>query len=540
MTTRDYANDYPDGILPGCLTGTTSGAPYPYEVRVTNYLPDVWASMKYKMPQGLAFCLSKLTNGGYSSINYFQIIPDNPQAGVESIGKYAPNGFVPFPDDVDHIIKDSNGRRIGFILGSQGDLSLKYGDVVLSAVNKLGSSSEQYWELGYQSPHFELQPTLTSQPPRDTPGALTTAQGDQLSAALGIKDLVYSGSFQTNYSNFVTSLSSGVFDTSAYKASPQIGTAYDALEVKISKVLKTGETYDPVITNFPMPITEDSSAKIWVASSDMWGNPSYYWLGNSSKFSTAIDANSRTLYFGVTECDRVLQKGVFPARNAACFPEVFSSMVNFHLVDTAGNPHTRNQEFHADQSFITKLRSLVNIPSLPLSDSFGYMGSNFNTYLDTPANDPASYAYFMGPTTLGFAATPGNGSALTHGTLTNIDRGFRLSCALDTLGLWTYLNSPSLGSLHAPLESDCVLHMVWVFMLVRPNISIGSEATLLDMDMLSGASGLSKADLSKLCLRGKAYTRVPIHIIVKNGKSPSSDAPFIPTAPGGSVKIYGS
>lgn len=537
LTKYDYVNDYSDGVLPGGLlsqTGSTSGAAYAYTMTVQNTSPNVWASMMYKMPQGLCFALSSLTNGGYSSTGYYQIGMANLETGQESIGVYTAAGFVPLTSS--SILFDTNGNRTGFTLGASGDLTLKYGDIVVGAINKLGSSTDQYWELGYHSPHFELQPALTTYAPRDNPSVLTTASGDQLSSVLGISTMVHSGQNPvSNYTTFLAALKAGVFDAATYQASPAIGSATDTLTITLTK---TG--YSPSVSTIAMPINEDSSSRIWVASADMWGNPSYYWLDQTGMFRTVIDSNSKTLYFGFTECDRVLLKGVFPAPTSAIFPQVYSSIVNFHLVNSDGTTHSSNTALHNNSTFVTKINSLLSIPTVALSDTYGYLGAAFNTYLDNPSSDPATYAYFMGPTASGFNATPDDTSVLTHTTLTNIDRGYRINCALDVNSLWVYLNSLTDSSANQLLASGTMLHLALVFLAVRPNISIGTYASSLDMDMLVGASGQTEAALETQYLRGKAYARVAMHVILGNGATPTSTPPLVPTAPLGSVKIYAS
>jgi len=536
-TGYDYVNDFSDGLIPGgAQIGYVSGVDSAYTVECVNLNPNLWSSFRYQLPMGLCFGVKAKSNGGYSPYQYYQIKDMLPGSG-ESLVQYSGISGEPVPTQQDNslCILDSNNKPKGF----RFSLQIKAGDILVGAMNRLGSATDQFWELGYMAPHFELQTGLATNPPLDA------------DAALSIDDVSGKGCDLTKYSAFVSRLDSE-YNTGAFgvsedpiirsHASPEIGAYSDTLQMTIKK-----DGYNSVVDAKLLPIHEDFTAKFWTAAADMWGNPSYYWLGSTSKFKTNIDPFSKTMFFGFTECDRILKTGAFPSRTSPLFPLIQSSFVNFHLTNADGTSHSRNLELHQNPLFITSLESYFKLLTGNMSELDGWRGGTLNLYMDYdtttgkpgPLMDPAPYKYFKGPSVSG-SKTPGSGSSISHPTLTEIDRGYRVVMSMDSLGLWTYLNSSQVGvisgqstSQGAPLAAGTRLHIVWMFLLTRPNILLGdSDAqTHLDLDMLSKATGLTTAELSAKYLRGKSFTRVPLHLVIENGVSTLLQPPLIPTGP---------
>ena len=554
-TEFDYTNDYTDGLLPGgAQIGYISGLGSDYTLTIKNGSTDpLWSNFRYKMPMGLCFGVRSDGFGGYLTDKYFQIIDAPPSSAA--------------------LIQHATIEPLDPIFNPDGSITMslkemKAGDIFAGSLRQLGSTTSQCWELGYWAPHFELQSSQNSNAPRDSFAELDTNVGSLDNATgLAISDVVYTNMALTSDGgpisrhNFITRLNQGEYDHGAYNsthATPVIGSGFDTLNVIVEKA-----GYAPYPDAIRLPIAEDYTAKLWVASADKWQNPSYYWLGSgpSSKcaYKITLDNNIDSVFYGFTECDRLLKEGAFPSPGSSLYPSIQSSLVNFQLTELNSTQqtyvtHSRDIELHNNPDFITNLQSFFNVRPGDLTDSSrwqagtfsnsGWHGGTFNRYLDYdltthtpgPLMDSTAYKYFKGPRASA-NQIPTGGSRLTHPSLTYIDRGFRINASLDAYGLWNYLISSSVGSLGGSpglaLETGTRIHLVWMFLVTRPNISLSPQnqdaAAYLDLNLISAASGIE--DLASKYLRGKSYTRVPIHMVLEVGPYNSSESTQTPIGP---------
>lgn len=620
-STYDYVVDFTNGVIPGGLQNI-GWLPYYYKVTVLNSTNDAWASFKYSFPWGFVVGLRKNTAGGYTPEDYWQVN----RAGIEKIYTTSPVLQL----DSSNLIQDQNGKNVGFRVDQ---VSLKEGDLIGAAVTKIGGPTDQFWELGYQTPHFDLQPMLNTNPPRDDSHALGANM-------MGIQDVEGQSLDSSKAQAFQAALLSGAFDKGVYEVAPYIGKAYDTVEVTLER------TDGAIFRNsFTMPTHEHNTARIWAAGADPYSNRSYLWLGQNSKFSVTLQkystdttpttvVNYYDVMFGVTEIDRLLNVGAFPARTSVVFPQVYQSFVNFFLTDAAGveavDSVYGNQVLHQDLNFVTSLRACVttdiqdatsllspfdtlnaNIdhPETDTEASYilkpqysgvdydqytgGYVDPSgtadslkraitvaFNTDMNdttintstftvvrtsdqvpvpgvvtytnrmaifTPQNDLVAGTSYTATITTGITDTQGNGLAADyswnfttggsttapaivytdpqkhvlipggqagfyHPTLTDIDRGYRVTNLLDTLRLRDLLNSKG-------VPQDYQLHIVWMFLLIRPNIPLShaDAKNVFNYQNMADATGYSTSTLNALFLRGKAFTRVPVHIVCKHG-----------------------
>ncbi len=516
----DYLNDYPEGLLPGAAPrGFFLDSKKSVTLKVTNKNPDYWRSFRYAMPMGLNFGLQKFSTGGYKQVDSYQIA--NIVSSDESLVKYTTSGYTPV--DSSTLLHDSNEEVCGFTLTTE----LSVGDIITIAAQKHGASLSNFWELGYMLPHFEL---LTPEQgatvaPRDAYATLLDTYGRYSSLGVGS---FYADSFSSsNRSSFIQALTQGDFKQGFYKTTPEIGSGSDPLEIEATML------EGKVVINSELPISENTSSKFWVAGSNIWKNTSYYWLGGASSFSTGLDLNSRPIYFGFTECDRLLKRGVFPDSTSILTPSVQAMLVNFYTVDSSNVEHTLDLSIHGLSStpsaeFITKLRSYFSLATAPgPTGDWDYISK----FINDPSLDPLPKKYFLGPKSTG-SKIPGGASTLVHPTITRIDRGFRVDCEMDSTGLFSYLRSVGM------VEGDSI-YLLFMFLVTRPNINLSSaEARLfLDIDGIAAASGLTQDQITNTSspswLRGKSYARVPIQMKLTLGSDntilpdPTSSAPSL-------------
>ena len=519
----DYLNNFSDGLIPGgAVRGFISTTSSNYTMEVVNTSPELWKSFKYRMPLGLSFGVQRLNTGGYTTLNSYQI--SNSSSALGSIVRYTPSGFVISESTV---IPDANGKPMGFKFTG---LPLCVGDIYVSAVSQVGALKDQIWELGFKAPHFEFidrssDPAYVSGQtlnPRDSvrdPNFIKACgiQGytPSDSVALGIEPIYIYNQSENCLKYFKTTLDSGCFDSgcfdSYYKAAsesviPVVGGGSDTLRIKVTQEAQVNAYQE---WNLQLPILEKDTAKFWFTWANSYGNPNYYWLGSTSYTKVYVDINSTPIYYGFTECDRLLKKGVFPDPSSVLSPSVIKSLVNFYLESADGSQHSLNAELHEDVSFIKALENLV----LGTPDTASFKWTDLNTHIDNPFLDTNSLKTFLGPKSKG-SMLPDGSSTFSHPTLTYIDRGFRVSQKLDALALWTLLNSKG-------VEINAKLHVAMVFLVTRPNIDLSSDEAKnsLDISLIKNASGLTDTQLDSQILRGKSYVRVPIHLEIINGSN---------------------
>lgn len=573
-TSFDYVNDFSaSGRLSGYFT-TLGSVPHSFNMEVRNTSCNVWKSFKYGMPLGLSFAIRQNPAGGYQD-GFYQVnrngilkvsyspgtqaqyvplvdleyltfkgvwnaatnspsipVANNDNRGwyyrVTTAGSSNVGGITSWQVgdwvvstgtswmQVTHAeaVSDLTNKVVGF---KASKVLLKDGDLMVASLTKRGGVLDQFWEIGYEIPHFELISSQNEQPQRDSYKSLGLDP-------LGVGDCsIFSVDKAQALTRFNTLLSQKKFDQSNYDVIPHLQTGFDTLHITLQRDDGASNS-----VNINLPIAENDAIKFWVAGASVTGSRAYYWLGSNTKFTFSLDSNAQPLWFGVHLVDRLLKKGVFftedqvsssSGANGFLIPQVFSNLVNFAVTNandqtsldiTRFDGYLRNQ-----QTFIDLLKDITVQTNVTMSDTLAQHGTVINSHIDNPSLD-TSTKYFLG----GKKATlPNSLLEFSHSTLTTPDRGFRMNCLLKSQDLRTELTNRISAYKAENPNADLTnlrLHLVYMFILIRQNIPLnGTNVDVFyDLDRIVEATGLTMDAVTSKTLRGKAFQRFPVHVVL--------------------------